>query len=89
MMALPAGSLKAPAAMLESNLKAQAVLNRAVTAYGGRDRAIARIKTEFRGKPIKYVIPTDASAKRVKEVAGTAPWPDRMSPPVGRRRVMG
>jgi hypothetical protein len=44
MMALPAGRLKAQAAMLESNLKAQAVLNRAVTAYGGRDlvRAMSR-----------------------------------------------
>jgi len=41
MMALSPGSLKAQAAMLESNLKAQAVLNRAVTAYGGRERVRA------------------------------------------------
>ena len=41
MMALSAGPLKAQAAMLESNLKAQAVLNRAVTAYGGHDRVRA------------------------------------------------
>ena len=41
MMALSAEPLKAQATMLESNLKAQAVLDRAVKAYGGRDRVHA------------------------------------------------